>query len=267
MIRIKTNNFNLKSTLLSGQSFRVEEYEKGFIIILDDRVVYVYMDNFYLIAVSNNENKIEEKLINYFDLLYDYESLFKIEDEITLFNRGYKILNQNKFETFISYIISQNNNVKRISNIINNISKDYGQEVIFMNKKYYLFPKYEVLRNITVNDLSKYKTGFRDKYIINGIKFLNNNINLLSNLELLTTKDASLLLQTIKGIGPKVASCILLFSYHRFDSYPVDTYVLKYMKEVYNITSKKIIEEKMHSMHGNNCGIYIQYIYNYRRNN
>ena len=78
---------------------------------------------------------------------------------------GYKILNQSPFEMCISYIISQNNNVKRISNSINLLCKKYGTKVEFNNKDYYLFPTYEQLKDLKNEDFRELGVGFRDKYL------------------------------------------------------------------------------------------------------
>lgn len=69
-----------------------------------------------------------------------------------------------------------------------------------------------------------------------------------------------------KGIGEKVASCILLFGYHRFDVFPIDTWVKKYMKEKYNLVTVKDIRKFMWDKYRDNCGLIIQYIFDYSRN-
>ena len=73
-------------------------------------------------------------------------------------------------------------------------------------------------------------------------------------------------LMTNKGIGEKVASCILLFGYHRFDVFPIDTWVKKYMKEKYKLESVKEIREYMYNKYKENCGLIIQYVFHYSRN-
>ena len=69
-----------------------------------------------------------------------------------------------------------------------------------------------------------------------------------------------------KGIGQKVASCILLFAYSRFDVFPIDTWVKKYMLENYNIKSVKEIKNYSEEHYGQNSGIAIQYMFHTMRN-
>ena len=80
--------------------------------------------------------------------------------------KDYRILNQDSFEMGISYIISQNNNVKRISGIIENICSTYGKKILFEGKYYYLFPTYDVLKKLSIEDFDKFRVGFRSKYLV-----------------------------------------------------------------------------------------------------
>ncbi len=147
MIKIKVNNFNLKDTVTCGQIFRFIEENDSFIIILKDRVVKLKQENDNLYVTSNNEENLENVIKYYLDLNRDYE---KINNKIILNNpdlkssieksNGLKMIQQDKFETIISYIISANNRVPMISKVVNNISEKYGKEVMFENKRYYLFP-------------------------------------------------------------------------------------------------------------------------------
>ena len=116
MIKIKVNNFNLKDTVTCGQIFRFIEENDSFIIILKDRVVKLKQENDNLYVTSNNEENLENVIKYYLDLNRDYE---KINNKIILNNpdlkssieksNGLKMIQQDKFETIISYIISANN--------------------------------------------------------------------------------------------------------------------------------------------------------------
>lgn len=268
---INVNDIDLKGTLLSGSCFRViEEQDGSFTNILSDRVVNLKQDGNKLIIKSSNMNDIENIIKNYLDLETDYQS---INNELISMNpnlkdminkcKGYKILNQNSFEMFISYIISQNNKVDRISNIVNRLSNDYGEKVIFEGKEYHLFPKYEVLKELTEEDFRKYGVGFRDKYLVDFLNKYNN----IKNIDNLSTKDAIDLLMSVKGIGLKVASCILLFGYKRMDVFPIDTWVRQYICSNYNIKDDiKAIKEFAKNNFGKYSGLVIQYMFHVERN-
>ena len=268
---IKNNSINIEDVLLSGACFRVIKEEDGsFTNILKDRVINIKQENDNIIVNSSNMNNIEEVINNYFDLNEDYD---KINKELvnmcpslsTIIKKcsKYKILKQDSFEMGISYIISQNNNVKRISKSINELSDKYGEKVIFNGKEYHLFPKYEVLKSLNSDDFREFGVGFRDKYIVNYLK----DYNKLEDIDKLSTKEALDKLMSIKGIGLKVASCILLFGYHRFDVFPIDTWVKKYMSENYNIKDEvKEIEKFAKENFGEYSGLVIQYMFHSQRN-
>ena len=180
---------------------------------------------------------------------------------------GYKVLKQDKFEMYISYIISQNNNVKRISSTINKISEKYGEKVEFNNKTYYLFPKMSDMINLTKDNLKEFNLGFRDEYINNALNVLKENPFYLEELDMLNTDVALKSLMKIKGIGLKVASCILMFGYSRFDTFPIDTWVKKYVSEKLGIKDDiKVISKYMKEIFNEYSGLAIQYMYHINRN-
>ena len=272
MIKID-KSFDLEKTVFSGECFRMSKIEDAIILIIDDRVLKIkkVKDKYYI--YSNNENNLKEKVYEYFDLVRDYErindSIIKNDPslkEIVKASKGYKILKQNNFEMFISYIISQNNNVKRISYSINKLSEMYGKKIIYENNEYYLFPTYAELKNITMEDLKLCKVGFRDKYIINALNVIKEDNFFLTRLETLDTDNAYKELMNIKGIGPKVASCILMFGYGRFNAFPIDTWAKKFLMNKYNIHNIKELQKELHTKYKENVGLVIQYMFNYERN-
>lgn len=269
-MKLKVNNFNLKDTITCGQIFRYEELDdNSYDVILSDRVINIYQKDNYIYFDSNKLDNLEEVVINYFDLNYDYESinnmLIKNNPElkdIINYSTGLKMINEPKEEVIISYILSQNNRVPQIKKSLDNIAMEYGEEIIFNSKKYYLFPSLERLKQVTVDDFRRLKCGFRDRYLY---EFIQSDFD-INKIEKLPSKEALELLISMKGIGEKVASCILLFGYHRFDVYPIDTWVKKYMKDEYNITTIKGIKEFCLERYREYTGLVIQYMFNYKRN-
>lgn len=262
---------NIKDILTSGACFRVTIEEDGSITnILSDRVINIKQEQNNLYVKSNNYDNLEKIIREYFDLCRNYDEInkeiLKNNKELTqVINKckTYRILNQEPFEMSISYIISQNNNVKRISKSIEKLSELYGKKIKFENKEYYLFPKYEDLKNIKKEDLSTLKIGFRDNYILD---FLS-KYESMNNINNLSTEEALKELLKIKGIGMKVASCILLFGYRRLDVYPIDTWVKQYISENYDIKNdQKTIEKFTKEKYGKYSGLIIQYMFHSQRN-
>ena len=263
MLRIK-NNFDLKSTITCGQIFRYEIIDNKYIVILKDRVISLEIDNDYIIVKSNKSDNLKEVIYEYFDLNRDYNVIInelKEKNKDIKYNEGLRIINGNPYEVIISYIISQNNRVPSIKKSLDLISK-YGEEVIFEGKKYNLFPSIDVLKTLKIEDIRNFKVGFRDKYLY---YIINSDFdyNKIYNMD---TKEALKYLMSYKGIGIKVASCILLFSYKRLDVFPIDTWVKKYMKDEYNIEGIKNIEKFSYENYGMYSGLVLQYMFDYKRN-
>lgn len=269
-MKIIANDFNLKETLLSGQCFRVtEEKDNSFTVILFDRIINIKQIENTIEFVSNKNDNLENTVRTYFDLNREYSYIYeKLNIDATMSNciskcKGYKILKQDKFEMCISYIISQNNNVKRISNSVSKLCELKGKSIVYNNSVYHLFPTHEELKNITSEELRSLGVGFRDKYILD---FLG-KYDELKGIDILSTNEALDELMKVKGIGLKVASCILLFGYSRFDVYPIDTWVKQFISNKYNIKNdQKAIEKFTKEKFNELSGVAIQYMYHSERN-
>lgn len=269
-MRIKNNKLNLRDTLFSGQCFRmVEEPDNSFTLILEDRVVNIREAEEYLEIESNKTDNLEDIIKKYFDLERDYSKINEIllkKDkslkDIISACYGYKILNQPDLEIMISFIISQNNSVRNISKSIEKLCFSYGDKVEFNGKEYNLFPKFEVLKSLKEEDFKKFGVGFRAKYIVNALEEISKEKEYLKNINSLSTENALQRLMEVKGIGMKVASCILMFAYGRLDAFPIDTWVKKF----YGSNNEKEIRKNALEKYGEYSGLAIQYMFHYQRN-
>ena len=230
-------------------------------------------DNDYIIVESSKEDNLKEIIYDYFDLDRNYEIIEKnilkcdkkLEDAL-IFSRGLKMIHQDPFETIIAYIISQNNRVPSIANALNLISLNYGEKVVFKDKEYYLFPSVDKLKTLSTLDFRNCKVGFRDKYLYEIMRNIENNLLDIESIYNMNSEDSLKYLVSFKGIGNKVASCILLFAYQKFDVYPIDTWVKKFMKEDYNIEGEQNIKKFTYDTYKEYSGLAIQYMFNYKRN-
>jgi len=226
------------------------------------------------------EKDIKETVTKYFDLDRDYEKikneLAQIDDnmkESINYGDGIRILNQDLWETIISFIISANNNIPRIKGIIEKLSQKYGKEIIWNNNKYYTFPSPEELKEVTVEEYRSLGLGFRDIRLYETTKMvLNKEIDLDKLKQEKDTNKVREELLKFSGVGPKVADCILLFSdLKRFDVFPIDVWVRRVMNDLYikkedeNKVNKKEIEKLAVEKFGNLAGIAQQYLFYWRR--
>ena len=275
MIKIKlVNDFDLESTISCGQIFRFEKQnDNSYNAILSDRVVNIKQSGNYLYVSSNDENDLENVITNYLDLKTDYKTINdkikKMDKNIVSaveFSKGLTMIKQDPFEASMAYIISANNGVPQITAALNNIATAYGKKIMFNNKDFYLFPKPIDLKGVSTDEYRNCKVGFRDKYLKEFVDKINNNKLDLNKYYDMNTSDALDDLQKNNGIGPKVASCILLFAYQKYDVFPVDTWVKKVMKQTYGIEGEANIRKFAKETYGKYSGLAIQYMFNYGRN-
>lgn len=278
--KIKSDTFELADIFECGQCFRWNKEENGsYTGVFHNNVLNVDKNGNEIIFKGICEGNIEKICTDYFDLNRDYtkikEELSNIDDNLKRsveYGKGIRILNQDLWETIISFIISANNNIPRIKGIIERLSKSYGKKIVYNNKEYYTFPTPEELRNVTVEDFRNLGLGFRDIRLYETTHMILDKEVDLKKLEKLPTKLAREELLRLSGVGPKVADCILLFStLKRFDVFPIDVWVRRVMNELYikkedeNKVTKGEIQKLADEKFGNMQGLAQQYLFYWKR--
>lgn len=274
-------SFELKDIFDCGQCFRWnKEIDGSYTGVFGNNVLNVSKQGKDVIFKGICEENIETICKKYFDLDRNYEEikekLSKIDEHMKKsieYGSGIRILNQDLWETIISFIISANNNIPRIKGIIERISKKYGNEIIYNGKSYYTFPTVEQLSNITVEDLRSLGLGFRDIRVYETTHMILDKKVDLKALE--QEKDFNKVretLLTLSGVGPKVADCILLFStLKRWEAFPIDVWVRRVMNELYiqnedeTKVNKTQIEKIAKEKFGDLAGIAQQYLFYWKR--
>ncbi|MBR2443782.1 MAG: hypothetical protein IKB27_00080 [Clostridia bacterium] len=176
------------------------------------------------------------------------------------YGSGIRLLCQNLWETMISFIISQNNNIPRIKKIISALCERYGEKIEFMGSTYYTFPDADVLAKASVEEFFQLKMGFRAKYVYDACRFYLKETHKIFSLGLSTLENDIDTLCEVKGIGLKVASCILLFTRTRRDAFPIDVHMKR--------TLEKYFPEGLDvSLLGERAGLVQQYLFYYEKYN
>ncbi len=254
-------NFDLPHTLDCGQAFRWEEKENGIWcgVALGKYLEIERLSDGTIILYNTTEEDFKNLWCEYFDLNRDYDAIItaisgnEILKKASEFGSGIRVLNQEPWETLCSFIISQNNNIKRIKGIISRLCENFGEE----KQGYYTFPTPEKIATLTLEDLAILRSGFRAKYILDAaIKVANGEIDLY-NLKNFSTEEARNELMKIKGVGPKVADCALLFSHKHIDAFPKDVWIKRAMEVLFG---GELPEEAAQY-----AGIVQQYIFFYAR--
>ena len=293
------NSFELKDIFECGQCFRWNEQEDGsYIGIIKNGVIQVKKEKKICKEMNGEKeiNKTKEIITftgkcngnlqgiveKYFDLKRDYEKiksqLENIDEYLKTsieYGKGIRILNQDLWETIISFIISANNNIPRIKGIIERISQKYGNEIEWSGKKYYTFPTPKQLKDVTVQEFRNLGLGFRDIRLYETTQMiLNKEVDLEKLRKNPNTQEVRNELLKLSGVGPKVADCILLFSdLKRFDVFPIDVWVRRVMNDLYiresdeSKVSKTKIENLAEEKFGDLKGLAQQYLFYWRREN
>ncbi|MEF3317589.1 DNA-3-methyladenine glycosylase family protein [Peptoniphilus grossensis] len=272
------DEFDPRDIFTCGQAFRwYEEADGSFTFIAHGKVANAKKVGGEIFLRGVDKASFDEIFYNYFDLSRDYKLVMEelARDEVMKnameYGKGIRILNQDKFETIISFIISANNQIPRIKNAIEKISEMYGDYLgEDENRKYYSFPSAEKLSLARSEDLREFaRVGFRDVRIVETANLIKDGYVNIEEIDKMDLEDARCALQVLPGVGPKVADCILLFAFDRKESFPVDVWIKRVMEELYlkEVTPKSKIAMKGREVFGKNAGFANQYLFYYGREN
>lgn len=253
-----------------GQCFRFTEQDGEYVGIAHGRILRVREDDKQVTIYPCSEKDYYETWQYYFDLETDYDQFLTIMPhdgylrKALEYGQGLRVLNQQPFETLITFIISANNNVSRIRKLVNKLCNYYGND---LGNGYHDFPSPIVLANANETDIKALGAGYRSRYIIETSKMIADGFD-LESLKEMEYDDAKKELQKLSGVGPKVADCVLLFALGHRNAFIQDVWIKKVLSEVYDIPEKKHdAQEFIKKQFGEFGGIVQQYLFHYARNN
>ncbi len=264
-------NFDLAKCCSCGQSFRWTENNGIWSAVALNRFICAEQVGETLTIYPCNEEDFD-LWKKYFDLDRDYDRIENdVRNDKTLapcveYANGIRIFSQDPFETLISFIISANNNIKRISSSIDKLSRLAGE--LMEDNEHYMFPTPDAIVNLTEDEIRSCGVGFRAPYIKESAKMVRDGFDLkkLKDMEL---DEARKELQKFPGVGPKVADCVLLFSLSHYDAFPMDVWMGRAMRYLYFKDcepTKKQMNDTIKAL-GKEAGIIQQYIFHYAREN
>ena len=260
-----SKRFSPKDTLTCGQVFRYtfDENANSYCVFSRDKRCFLSQSG------SVTKLKCEEDDLpyfeNYFDLSRNYDevvealSVFPELKDAAAFSGSLRILRQGFEETGFLFIISANNNIKRIQSIIEKLCRAVGDD----KGDYSAFPTAMQLQSLSINNMKEMGLGYRAEYIYDACRAF--PIVKEKILTLNDDEDIYNALTGIKGVGPKVAGCIMLFGLNRTAAYPVDTWIFKSCKTDELDTPKKV-QAYYSARYGEYAGFAQQYIFHYNRN-
>lgn len=229
-------HFLPEQTLDCGQCFRFTKDTAGVwrgIAFGKTLECYAEGDTTVLVCTKEDYLSVWEE---YFDLKRDYGAVissFSADKEVSAaaeIGKGIRILKQDKWETLISFIISQNNNIPRIKKIIESLCALLGEPI---QNGGYSFPTPQKILEAGEEGLASIKAGFRTKYILDAAYRVQSGEIDLDYIATLPYSEAEEALMKIKGVGKKVASCVLLFGFGHLSAFPIDVWVKRVIEKYY----------------------------------
>ena len=245
------NTINLDSTINSGQVFLWKKHDDFWYGVDGNKVLCINSDDLKIKSSGKKADFFRESD----DIKKILNSLKKdmvVKNAISQ-NIGLRLLRQDPFQCYISFIVSSNSNIQNIKSTLNKLSKKFGERIEFDKKEFFLFPTPASLATASKTELLECGLGYRADFV----KKAANEVDLgkidFRLLKKMSYDDAKEALIKIFGIGNKVADCIMLFSLEKLEAFPLDTWMLKilrkYYEDVFQITGKTITEKKYNTLH------------------
>ncbi len=265
------DRLSLERSVTCGQAFRWQRDGAGFSAPALGRMIYAEQDGDALRLFPCKQEDIP-LWIRYFDLERDYAAL---EDALARDTNlcgcvpcatGIRVLQQAPFETLVTFILSSNNNIKRIAGIVERLCEKAGERVAFREREYALFPSPEAVASLSVGELGDIGAGYRAPFVKESAARIANGYQ-LEALRSLPLDKARKELFAFPGVGPKVADCVLLFSLGHTDAFPVDVWIERAMRSLYfggDPPKRDALEKTIRAL-GSESGIVQQYIFHYAR--
>ncbi|WOF15261.1 DNA lyase [Methanoplanus sp. FWC-SCC4] len=228
--------FSLDETLSCGQVFRWKKVNDFWEGVCHGRFIKVLQNKKFLEYSGCDE----EFLKYYFQLDLDLDLVLDsvctdehIEKAINE-RYGLRLVRQEPWECLLSYICAQNANIGFISRMLENMSAMCGEK-IGTDEGSYSYPSAESLSQKCVTDIGCCSTGYRAPYICETSFAVMSDPKWSKRIQNLGYPDARKEIMKYKGVGPKVADCILLFAFQKFESFPVDVWIRRIMNGFYGI--------------------------------
>jgi N-glycosylase/DNA lyase len=246
------SSINIETTINSGQVFLWNKIKDRWIGI-DGHDILILNQSPFIARSSGNIDNFLRTDDNLKKILADIGRDKMVRNAIKQ-SPGLRLIRQDPFQCYISFICSSNASIQNIKSMLENLCRKFGTKQEFDWHELHTFPKAETLASASMKDLIDCKLGFRAKYVkaaAQAVNFGKINFEELRKTDYYTAKES---LKTILGIGNKVADCISLFSLDKMEAFPIDTWaqriLLKYYKKFFNnITEKPVTEKKYEKLH------------------
>lgn len=263
---------NVGHSIFSGQIFLWEKYAKEWYIVNGNDVMLVHEEEPTQIISYQNNGFDLFRLGDNSDIIAKTMSKDSILREAAKRFEGLRLLRQDPFQCYISFIVSSNSSIGNIRLTLQRLSKKFGKKVTFDKKEFFLFPEPKKLATAEKSELLSCGLGYRAKFVKSAASVVKEKQIDFEELKKANYDSAKSALLEIDGIGNKVADCILLFSLEKLESFPLDRWIIRSLQNYYpkkflfegkTLTSKKYqaLHEKIVDYFGPYAGYCQQFLF------
>jgi N-glycosylase/DNA lyase len=270
---IVSASFDIDSTINSGQVFLWEKIDGAWFGVDGQNVIKLNENPFRFSSLKKNSDFIRRN-----------DDFRKIQNQLCKDNivkiavkkfPGLRLLQQDPFQCYISFIVSSNSSIPNIRNSLKRICQKFGNKIVFEQKEFCLFPTPETLADASLENLQKCGLGYRAKFVKEASNLVENEFIDFDFLKKLDYHNAKSYLLEVPGIGNKVADCILLFSLNKLEAFPLDRWMIRVLKKYYpkefdvneTLTEKRYLDlhEKIVNYFGPVAGYSQQFLFKMER--
>jgi len=274
MFDVPATDFSLETTLASGQAFRWTRRDGWWYGFIDSRPVKIRQDDGRLQCQGEDGALTPERVRRYFALDVDYAAIISSINvdmqvhQAIVRHRGLRVLRQDGWETLASFICASFNNIKRIEGMIDRLCQAYGQPVALNGFRGFSFPAPETIAAAPERRLRALGLGYRAPYLKATAKLVADGGLPIAHLRRVDYAAAKRALMACEGVGDKVADCVALFGFEKYEAFPIDVWMERAMR--YYFRHRRMTRALLHTYATQHFGAYAgyaqQFLFHYMRN-
>lgn len=273
MFEILADDFSLRVSLSSGQTFRWREHDGWFYGWLGPAILKVRQEGDRLLCESSDATITPHAVRRYFaldlnlsEILASIDVDIQVHEAITR-HRGLRVLRQDGWETLASFICASFNNIKRIEGMIERLCQAYGRPAALNGFRGFSFPAPEVIAGLPERRLRSLGLGYRAPYLKGTARLVAEGKLPIAQLRRVDYPAVKSALLRCEGVGDKVADCVALFGFEKYEAFPIDVWIERAMR--YYFRHRKMTRRHLHDYAATHFGPYAgyaqQYLYHYIR--
>lgn len=250
---LELKKIDLDTTINSGQVFLWDKIDDTWYGVNGSEILKTTQEPFKINSSEKMTSDFFRQDDNIKKILHSIKKDKIVKDAVSRFP-GLRLLRQDPFQCYISFICSSNASIQNIKQMLKKITKKFGKRVIFDGIEFHTFPSARKLANSTIAEISSCGLGFRAKYVKKASQDVVSGKIDFKYLKKSDYKTAKKILVDVYGIGDKIADCILLFSLEKIDAFPIDRWTLRILRKYYSnvfeeLTIRSISKKKYETLH------------------